>query len=59
VKYLNSTEREGKSHWHILLDPTEAGELALRLNNGQNEPLDGFKIALGQHFVASRHMKRG
>jgi hypothetical protein len=53
VQYLNATAREGKSHWHILLDPTEGVGLALRLNNGKNEPLDGFKIALGQHSVAS------
>ena len=53
VKYLSVTEREGKSHWHILLYPTEAGGLALRLNNGQNEALDDFKIALGRPSVAS------
>jgi hypothetical protein len=53
VKHLSVTEREGKSHWHILLYPTEAGGLALRLNNGQNEPLDSFKIALGRPAVAS------
>jgi hypothetical protein len=53
VKYLSVTEREGKSHWHILLYPTEVGGLALRLNNGQNESLDGFKIALGRPSVAS------
>lgn len=53
VKYLNVSEREGKSHWHILLHPTEAGGLSLRLNNGQNESLDGFKIALGRPSVAS------
>jgi hypothetical protein len=46
VTHLNVTEREGKSHWHILLYPTQSGGLALRLNNGQNEPLDTFKIAL-------------
>jgi hypothetical protein len=53
VKYLSVTEREGKSYWHILLNSTEAGGLALRLNNGQNESLDGFKIALGRLSVMS------
>ena len=46
VKYLSITEREGKSHWHILLYPTPSGELVLRLNNGQNEALQNFKIHL-------------
>jgi hypothetical protein len=53
VRNLNVTEREGKSHWHILLYPTETGGLALRLNTGQNEPLDAFKISLGRSSVAS------
>jgi len=46
VQHLNVTEREGKSHWHILLYPGPSGGLALRLNNGQNESLENFKIRL-------------
>jgi hypothetical protein len=46
LKNLNHTEREGKSHWHIILNPDETGTLTLRLNNGQNEQLENFKIAL-------------
>jgi hypothetical protein len=54
VKYLNVTEREGKSHWHILLYPTSSGGLvALRLNNGQNESLDNFKLALSHSSAAN------
>jgi hypothetical protein len=53
VKHLSVTEREEKSHWHILLYPTPSGGLSLRLNNGQNESLDDFKIALGRPSVAS------
>ena len=53
IKYLSVTEREEKSHWHILLYPTPSGELALRLNNGQTESLDDFQIALGHPSVAS------
>lgn len=53
INHLSVTEREEKSHWHILLYPTSSGGLALRLNNGQNESLDDFKIALGRPSVAS------
>jgi len=53
IKHLSVTEREEKSHWHILLYPTPSGGLTLRLNNGQNESLDDFKIALGRPSVAS------
>jgi len=44
LQHLSATEREGKRHWHILLYPTEVGNLVLRLNNGKNEPLEEFKI---------------
>jgi hypothetical protein len=46
LKNLNHTEREGKNHWHIILNPDETGTLTLRLNNGQNEQLEDFKIVL-------------
>jgi hypothetical protein len=52
LKNLSVTEREGKSHWHVLLYPTVSGELALRLTNGQNESLDDFKIVLSRFPVA-------
>ena len=43
---LNVTEREGKNHFHIHLHPDATGELSLRLNNGENEPIRQFKIPL-------------
>lgn len=48
VESLNVTEGEdGKlKHWHILVDPTDNGQLVLRLKNGKNESLDGFKLVL-------------
>jgi hypothetical protein len=48
LKNLNITEREGKSHWHIILNPDEAGTLTLRLKSGQNELLEDFKIVLAK-----------
>jgi hypothetical protein len=53
IGYLNVTEREEDAHFHILLYPTTSGGVALRLNNGQNEALDNFKLALSRSFVAS------
>jgi len=46
VESLNATEREDGKHWHILLYPTDNGQLALRLKNGKNESLDHFRLAL-------------
>jgi hypothetical protein len=46
LKNLNLTEREGKSHWRIILNPDDAGTLTLRLKSGQNEQLEDFKILL-------------
>ena len=46
VESLNFTEREDGKHWHILLYPTDDGQLVLRLKNGKNESLDGFKLVL-------------
>ena len=43
---LNITEREGGSHYHIQLFPNTRGDLALRLNNGQNENIDQFAVRL-------------
>jgi hypothetical protein len=45
---LNLTERQGESHWHILLYPTDDGQLVLRLKNGQNESLAQFRVVLSQ-----------
>jgi hypothetical protein len=53
VQHLNVSEREGKSHWHVLLYPTPTGALALRLNNGQNETLDAFRVALARSSAVS------
>jgi len=53
IGYLNVTEREDNAHFHILLYPTTSGSVALRLNNGQNEPLDKFKLALSRSSVVS------
>jgi hypothetical protein len=46
IGFLNVTEREGGSHFHIHLFPDEVGELSLRLNNGHNEPIQQFKMPL-------------
>jgi hypothetical protein len=48
VESLNFTEREDGKHWHILLYPTDDGQLVLRLKNGKNESLDGFKLVLSE-----------
>jgi hypothetical protein len=39
------TEREGGSHFHIHLYPDATGDLSLRLNNGENEAIQQFKIS--------------
>jgi hypothetical protein len=49
VEFLNVTEREDGRHWHVLLYPTDNGQLVLRLKNGKNESLDGFKLGLSGH----------
>jgi hypothetical protein len=46
IGLLNLTEREGGSHFHIHLYPDASGELCLRLNNGEQEPIRQFKIPL-------------
>jgi hypothetical protein len=46
IGFLNVTEREGGSHFHIHLHPNATGELSLRLNNGENEPIQQFRIQL-------------
>ncbi len=46
VGLLNFTERDQGKHWHILLYPADNDQLVLRLKNGKNEALDGFKLAL-------------
>jgi hypothetical protein len=48
VDSLNFTEREDGKHWHILLYPADEGQLVLRLKNGKNESLDGFKFVLSE-----------
>jgi hypothetical protein len=48
VDSLNFTEREDGKHWHILLYPTDDGQLVLRFKSGKNESLDGFKLVLSQ-----------
>jgi hypothetical protein len=47
-----SDEREDGGHWHILLYPTDSGQLVLRLKNGKNEPLEGFRLALDSRLSA-------
>ena len=46
VESLSFTERGDSKHWHILLYPTDNGQLVLRLKNGKNESLDHFRLAL-------------
>jgi hypothetical protein len=46
IGFLNVTEREGGSHFHIHLYPDATGKLSLRLNNGENEQIQQFKIPL-------------
>jgi hypothetical protein len=46
VESLNFTERGDGKHWHILVDHTDDGQL--RLKNGKNESLHGFKLVLGE-----------
>jgi hypothetical protein len=48
VESLNCTERADGKHWHILVDPTENGQMVLRLKNGKNESLDGFRLVLSE-----------
>jgi hypothetical protein len=47
LESLNFTDSERGKHWHILVDPTDDGQLVLRLKNGKNEPLDNFRVMLG------------
>ncbi len=51
IGLLNVTERDTGSHFHIHLYPDSNGELGLRLNNGELEPITQFKISL---FTSSR-----
>jgi hypothetical protein len=46
LESLNFTERGDGKHWHILLYPTESGNLVLRLKNGKSESLDRFGFEL-------------
>jgi hypothetical protein len=46
LRYLNTTDREGRSYWHVYLHPESDGRLLLRLNNGQGESLDSFGLPL-------------
>jgi hypothetical protein len=47
LKHIDVAERrDGKNHWQIRLYPAEGGKPALRLNNGQDESLEDFKIDL-------------
>jgi hypothetical protein len=46
VGFLNVTEREPESHFHIHLYPDAAGELFLRLSNGENERIQQFAVSL-------------
>jgi hypothetical protein len=52
LDHLYSTEREGRSHWHIYLKPNEAGNLLFWLNNGQAEGIDVFRIQLAKNMNA-------
>jgi hypothetical protein len=45
LKFLNTTERDGEIYWHLYLNP-EDGSLLLRLNNGQEERVEPFKLAI-------------
>ena len=44
IGFLNVTERESGSHFHIHLYPDATGELSLRLTNGESDPIQQFKI---------------
>jgi hypothetical protein len=46
IGFLNVTEREPESHFHIHLYPDVTGELFLRLNNGENERIEQFAISI-------------
>lgn len=53
IGFLNVTERGGGSHFHIHLYPDATGELFLRLNNGEDQPIKEFKIPLSAHSSAA------
>jgi len=46
LNFLNTTERGGEKYWHVYLNPESDGRLLLRLNNGQGESLDSFRLNL-------------
>lgn len=46
IEFLNVTERASGKHFHIHLHPDTTGELFLRLNNGENERIQQFAMAI-------------
>jgi hypothetical protein len=41
---MGMTEKEDRRYWHIILEPTAAGEMRLRLKEGEFVSLDQFKL---------------
>ena len=52
LKSLNFTERDAAKYWHVLIDPTDDGQMVLRLNSGKKEPLAHFKLVLTEPRIA-------
>jgi hypothetical protein len=46
LKFLNTTEMKDETYWHLYLNPDGEGRLLLRLNTGQEESLESFKLGL-------------
>jgi hypothetical protein len=46
LKFLNTTEMKDETYWHLYLNLDGEGRLFLRLNTGQEEPLEPFKLDL-------------